>query len=127
MARSISARAICGFVRAVRYLAGSSLQPSPLCAATYRIRAFLGYCSAVDHQQGIAAADQPIHLNKQFHLHRLRISDPGRNEVVQLIVFAKLKPLRHRLSALAAARGGGFTSKIHYLGDARSRTIAFDR
>src|SRR5437899_5893196 len=30
--------------------------------------------------------------------------DPGRNEVVQLIVFAILKPLRHRLNALAIAR-----------------------
>src|SRR5262249_36231402 len=33
-----------------------------------------------------------------------RIPDPGRNEVVQLIVFAKPKPLRHRLNALTSAR-----------------------
>src|SRR5260370_36520797 len=53
------------------------------------MRAFLGYRGVVDHQHGIAAADQPIRLNKQFRLHRPRIPDPGRNEVVQLIVFAK--------------------------------------
>src|SRR5262249_32530317 len=35
---------------------------------------------------------------------RPRIPDPGRDEVVQLIVFAKPKPLRHRLNALAIAR-----------------------
>jgi hypothetical protein len=68
------------------------------------MRAFLGYCGVVDHQHGIAAADEPIRLNKQFRLHRPRIPDPGRNEVVQLIVFAKRKPLRHRLNALAIAR-----------------------
>src|SRR5262249_2394371 len=68
------------------------------------MRAFLGYCGVVDHQHGIAAADQPIRLNKQFRLHRPRIPDPGRNEVVQLIVFAKPKPLRHRLNALTSAR-----------------------
>src|SRR5262249_210748 len=68
------------------------------------MRAFLGYCGGVDHQHGIAAADQPIRLNKQFRRHRPRIPDPGRNEVVQLIVFAKPKPLRHRLNALTSAR-----------------------
>src|SRR5438128_12300932 len=70
------------------------------------------YCAAtptecvpflVDHQHGIAAADQPIRLNKQFRLQP-RIPDPGRNEVVQLIVFAKPKPPRHRLDARAIAR-----------------------
>src|SRR5438046_2709210 len=68
------------------------------------MRAFLGYRGVVDHQHGIAAADQPIRLNKQFRLHRRRIPDPRGNEVVQLIVFAKCKPLRHRLNALAIAR-----------------------
>src|SRR6516162_5176597 len=68
------------------------------------MRAFLGYCGVVDHQHGIAAADQPIRLNKQFRLRRPRIPHPGRNEVVQLIVFAKPKPLRHRLNALTIAR-----------------------
>jgi hypothetical protein len=47
------------------------------------MRAFLGYRSIVDHQHGIAAADHPIRLNKQFRLRRPRIPDPGRNEVVQ--------------------------------------------
>src|SRR6516162_5766900 len=71
---------------------------------TNRMRAFLGYRSIIDHQHGIAAANQPIRLNKQFRLHRPRIPDPSRNEVVQLIVFAKPKPLRHGLNALAIAR-----------------------
>src|SRR5271166_3025442 len=68
------------------------------------MRAFLGYRGVVDHQHGIAATDEPIRLNKQFCLDRRRIPDPGRNEVVQLIVFAKRKPLRHRLNALTIAR-----------------------
>src|SRR5437870_8962104 len=68
------------------------------------MRAFLGYRSVVDHQHGIAAPDEPIRLDKQFGLHRRCIPDPGRNEVVQLIVVTKRKPLRHRLNALAIAR-----------------------
>src|SRR5262249_9866406 len=68
------------------------------------MRAFLGYRSVVNHQHGIAAADEPIRLDKQFCFHRRCIPDPGGNEVVQLIVFAERKPLRHRLNALAIAR-----------------------
>ena len=51
-----------------------------------------------------SATDKPIRLNQQFGFHRRRIPDPGGNEVVQLIVFAERKPLRHRLNALAIAR-----------------------
>jgi hypothetical protein len=68
------------------------------------MRALLGNRGVVGHQHGIAAADQPIRLNKQFCLHRRCIPDPGGNEVVQLIIFAKRKPLRHRLNAFAIAR-----------------------
>src|SRR5437764_12986982 len=68
------------------------------------MRALLGKGSVVDHQHGIAAADEPIRLNKQFCLHRRCLPDPGGNEVVQLIIFAEHKPLRHRLNALAIAR-----------------------
>jgi hypothetical protein len=53
---------------------------------------------------GSVAADEPICLDKQFCFHWRCILDPGRNEVVQLIVFAKPKPLRHRLNALTIAR-----------------------
>jgi hypothetical protein len=53
---------------------------------------------------GIAAADKPICLNKQFCFHGHCIPDPGGNEVVQLIAFAECKPLRHRRNALAVAR-----------------------
>ena len=52
----------------------SCLAPKHLRRDTHRLRAFLGYCGVVDHQHGIAAADQPICLNKQFRLHRPRIS-----------------------------------------------------
>jgi hypothetical protein len=68
-----------------------------------RNRVYSGFQRA-DHQRGIAAADEPIRLNKQFHLHRRRIPDPGGNEVMQLIIFAERKPLRHRLNALTIAR-----------------------
>ena len=68
------------------------------------MRALLGNRGVVDHQHGIAAADEPIRLDKQFCLHWRRIPDPVGNEVVQLIVFAKRKPLGHRLNALAIAR-----------------------
>src|SRR6202047_2282350 len=71
---------------------------------TYRMRAFLGYRGVVDHQHGIAAAHQLIRLNQQFRFHRPGIPDPGRDEVVQLIVITKCNPLRHRLNALAVAR-----------------------
>jgi hypothetical protein len=67
------------------------------------VRALLGDRGVIDHQHGIAAADEPIRLNKQFCLNRPRIPDPRGNEVVQLIIFAKRKPLGHRLNALAIA------------------------
>src|SRR4029450_9433437 len=67
------------------------------------VRHSLVYRIAVYHKHGIAAPDEPIRLDKQFGLHRRCIPDPGRNEVVQLIVFAKRKPLRHRLNALSTA------------------------
>src|SRR5436305_15329477 len=68
------------------------------------MRALLAYRGVVEPMHGIAAAAQPIRSNTQFRLHRRRIPDPRGNEVVQLIVFAKCKPLRHRLNALAIAR-----------------------
>ena len=83
---------------------GLAQRRSILRGDTHRMRALLGYRGIVDHQHGIAAADEPVRLNQQFCLHRRRIPDPGRNEVVQLIVVAKRKPLRHRLNALAIAR-----------------------
>jgi hypothetical protein len=35
------------------------------------MRALLGKGSVVDHQHGIAAADEPVRLNKQFRRKRL--------------------------------------------------------
>src|SRR5260370_28796865 len=72
---------------------GRAERRSILSSDTHRMRAFLGYGGVVDHQHGIAATNELIRLNKQFCLHRSRIPDPGRNEVVQLIVFAKRKPI----------------------------------
>src|SRR5580700_3456096 len=105
MARSISNRANSGFVRAVRYSAGTPARsnrarllvqlsgrnsrnasmtgtsPRASVSDTYRMRAFLGYRGVVDHQHGIAAAHQLIRLNQQFRFHRPGIPDPGRDEV----------------------------------------------
>src|SRR5262249_32205009 len=71
---------------------------------TNRMRTFLRYCSIIDHQHGIAAAYEPVCLYEEFGFHRRCVSDPGRNEVMQLIACAERKPLRHRLNALAVAR-----------------------
>src|SRR6266540_4274858 len=128
MARSISTRANSGFVRAVRYSAGTparsnrarllvqlsgrnsrnasmtGISSRASVSDTHRMRAFLGYRGIVDHQHGIAAADELIRLNQQLCLHRPGIPDPGRDEVVQLIVVTSCNPLRHWLNALAIAR-----------------------
>jgi hypothetical protein len=64
---------------------------------TDRMHAFLGYRGVVDDQHGIGATNELIRLNQQFCLHRLGVLDPSRDEVVQLIVVASCKPLRHRL------------------------------
>jgi hypothetical protein len=66
--------------------------------------AFLGYRGVIDHQHGVTAADQPIRLHKQFCFQRRCIPHPGSNEVVQLIVVTKRKPLRYWRNALAIAR-----------------------
>jgi hypothetical protein len=68
------------------------------------MHALLGYRGVVNDQHGIAATNELIRLNQQFCLHRFGVPDPGRDEVVQLIVVASCKPLRHRLNALAIAR-----------------------
>src|SRR5262245_10328520 len=68
------------------------------------MRAFLGYRGVVDHQHGIAAADELIPLNQQFCLHRPGVPDPGCEKVVQLIVVTNCNPLSHWLNALAVAR-----------------------
>src|SRR5262245_19452197 len=45
---------------------GSSRSCPILRSNTNRMRAFLGYRSIIDHQHGIAAADELIRLNQQF-------------------------------------------------------------
>src|SRR5580704_2799869 len=146
MARSISSRANSGFVRAVRYSAGTSARsnrarsPVQLSGRNSRSASVTGtsprasvsdtrvwqfavlpsaeaYCAATPNEcvpflgiavssmtNGIAATNKLICLNQQFRLHRLSIPDPGRDEVVQLIVVTSGKALRHRLDALAIAR-----------------------
>src|SRR3979409_1979511 len=85
-------------------IGGLAERRSILRSDTYRMRTLLGNRGGVDPQHGIAAADEPIRLNKHFRLHRSRIPDPVSNEVVQLSVRPKPKPLGHRLNALAIAR-----------------------
>ncbi len=67
------------------------------------VRALLRF-GIVNRHHGTTTPDELIRLDKQFRFHRRHIPDPGRNEVMQLIVFAKRKPLCHRLNALAIAR-----------------------
>ena len=69
-----------------------------------QMRAFLGYRRVVDHQHRIAAAHEFVCLNQQFCLDRPGIPNPGRDEMVQLIVLTKRNPRCHRLHALAVAR-----------------------
>src|ERR1700719_1319534 len=83
---------------------GLAQRRSILRSDTYRMRALLGYRGVVDHQYGIAGADELIRLNQQFGLHRPGIPHSGRDEVVQLIVITKCNPLRPRLNALAVAK-----------------------
>src|SRR5690348_4528039 len=147
MARSISTRANSGFVRAVRYSAGTparsnrarllvqlsgrnsrsasmtgtaprasvsdtrvwqfAVLPSAeaYCAATpTECVPFLGIAVSSINKHGVTAADKLVRLNQQFCLHRPGIPDPGRDEVVQLIVVTTCNPLCHRLNALAIAR-----------------------
>jgi hypothetical protein len=68
------------------------------------MRALLRYRGVIDHQHGIAAADELIRLNQQFCFQRRCIPHSGGNEVIQLIVVSNRKLLRHRLNALAIAR-----------------------
>ena len=69
--RSISASAISGLVRAIRYSTGT-----PAHLTLLRHRGF------VDHRHRIAAADRPVRLNEQFRQRKLRvlseIRDSGR-------------------------------------------------
>ena len=82
---------------------GLAQRRSILRSDTDRMLALLRHRGVVDHQHGIAAADEPVRLNKQFCLQRRRIPDARSNEMVQLIIIARRKPLRHRLNALAIA------------------------
>jgi hypothetical protein len=61
---------------------------------THRMRTLLGNRGVVDHQHGIAAADESVRLNKQFCLHRRRIPDPGGNEVAQYDIRRKTRSSR---------------------------------
>src|SRR3974390_3266151 len=55
------------------------------------MRALLGERSVIDHQHGIAAADELICLDEQLCFQRLGIPYPARDEMVQLIVFRQLQ------------------------------------
>src|SRR5262249_17741891 len=69
---------------------GLAERRSILRSHTHRMRALLGNRGVVDHQNGIAATNEPIRLDKQLGFHRRRIPGPGSDEVVQLISPAEL-------------------------------------
>ena len=58
---------------------------------TDRVLALLRHCGVVDHQYRIAAADQPVRLNKKFRLQWRRIPDASCNKMMQLIIVASAK------------------------------------
>src|SRR6185369_6172534 len=68
------------------------------------MRAFLSYRGVINHQHRIVAADEPIGLDEQLSFQGSGIPDPCGDEVVQLIVVTRCKPLRHRLNAFAVPR-----------------------
>jgi hypothetical protein len=57
----------------------------------------------VDHQHRVGATDQPVRLHEQFGLQRCGIPQASSNEMVQLVIVTRHKPLCHRLHALAIA------------------------
>src|SRR6202046_2236322 len=68
-----------------------------------RVRALLRHRRIVDYQHGVAATNEPIRLNEQLCLQWRRVPDASRNKMMQLVVIARRKPLRHWLNALAIA------------------------
>src|SRR5262249_38239298 len=66
-----------------------------------RMLALLRHRRVVDHQHRIAATDEPVCLNEQLGLQWRCIPDANRNKMVQLIIIARRKTLRHWLNALA--------------------------
>src|ERR1700735_4915195 len=67
------------------------------------VRALLRHRRIVDYQHGVAATNEPIRLNEQLCLQWRRVPDASRNKMMQLVVIARRKPLRHWLNALAIA------------------------
>src|SRR6516162_5082795 len=55
---------------------------------------FLSYRGVINHQHRIAAADELIGLDQQLSFQGSGIPDPCGDEVVQLIVVTRCKPLR---------------------------------
>jgi len=55
---------------------------------------------SVNNQHRISAADEPIGLVEQLRFQWRRVPNAVGNEMVQLIVVARGKALRHRLNAL---------------------------
>src|ERR1700735_5679515 len=53
--------------------------------------------------QGAPPPREPIRLNEQLCLQWCRVPDASRNKMMQLVVIARRKPLRHWLNALAIA------------------------
>jgi hypothetical protein len=71
------------------------------------MHALLSYRGVIDHQHGIAAANELIRLDQQFCFQRRCIPDPGSNEVMQLIVVSKHKGSVQDLSHIWSGDGFG--------------------
>ena len=68
-----------------------------------RLLALLRQRRVVDHQHRVGATDQPVRLHEQLGLQRCGIPQASSNEMVQLVIVTRHKPLCHRLHALAIA------------------------
>ena len=69
-----------------------------------RVLTFLRYRRVVDHQHGIAAADELVSLDEKLCLQRSRIPDASSDEMVQPVIVARREPLGHGRNALAITR-----------------------
>ena len=71
---------------------------------TDRVATLLRHRGVVDHQKGVTPADQPVGFGEQRRVERSAVPDPGRDEVVKLVIPGFASPSRHWLYALAITR-----------------------
>jgi hypothetical protein len=69
-----------------------------------RVLALLRHGRVIDHQHGIAAADELVSLNEKLCLQRSRVPHASSDEMVQPVIVTRRKPLGHGRNALAITR-----------------------